>query len=78
MQIEDVVYKYLGFLGGSVVKNPPAKVGDVGSIPGLGRTPKEGNGNPPQQSCLENPMDRGTWRATFHGVTEESDTTQSD
>ena len=48
MQIEDVVYKYLGFLGGSVVKNPPAKVGDVGSIPGLGRTPKEGNGNPPQ------------------------------
>ena len=78
MQIEDVVYKYLGFLGGSVVKNPPAKVGDVGSIPGLGRTPKEGNGNPPQQSCLENPMDRGTWRATFHGVTKESDTTQSD
>ena len=77
MQIEDVVYKYLGFLGGSVVKNPPAKVGDVGSIPGLGRTPKEGNGNPPQQSCLENPMDRGTWRATFHGVTKESDTTQS-
>ena len=78
MQIEDVVYKYLGFLGGSVVKNPPAKVGDVGSIPGLGRTPKEGNGNPPQQSCLENPMDRGTWKATFHGVTKESDTTQSD
>ena len=77
MQIEDVVYKYLGFLGGSVVKNPPAKVGDVGSIPGLGRTPKEGNGNPPQQSCLENPMDRGTWRATFHGVTKESDTNQS-
>ena len=68
MQIEDVVYKYLGFLGGSVVKNPPAKVGDVGSIPGLGRTPKEGNGNPPQQSCLENPMDRGTWRATVHDV----------
>ena len=63
MQIEDVVYKYLGFLGGSVVKNPPAKVGDVGSIPGLGRTPKEGNGNPPQQSCLENPMDRGTERS---------------
>ena len=48
MQSEVVVYKYLGFLDGSVVKNPPAKVGDVGSIPGLGRSPKEGNGNPPQ------------------------------
>ena len=69
MQSEVVVYKYLGYLDGSVVKNPPAKVGDVGSIPGLGRSPKEGNGNPPQQSCLGNPMDRGTWRATFHGVT---------
>ena len=53
-----------GFPGGSVVKNPPAKTGDVGLIPGLGRSPREGNGNPLQYSCLENPMDRGAWQAT--------------
>ena len=68
MQSEVVVYKYLGFLDGSVVKNPPAKVGDVGLIPGLGRSPEEGNGNPLQYSCLGNPMDRGTWQATVHGI----------
>ena len=59
-----------GFPGGSVVKNPPASAGDLGSIPGLGRTPGKGNGNPLQYSCLENPMDSGTWRATVHGVTK--------
>ena len=48
-----------GFPGGSVVKNPPANAGDVDSIPGLGRSPGEGNGN---WNCLENPMDRGAWR----------------
>ena len=42
--------------------------GDPGSIPGSGRSPEEGNGNPLQYSCLENPMDRGAWRATVHGV----------
>ena len=47
--------------GGSVVKNPPANAGDKGSIPGSGRFPGEGNGNPLQYSFLENPMDRGTW-----------------
>jgi len=55
-------YKSLGFPGGSVVKNPPASAGatgDAGSHPGLGRSPGEGNGNPPQYSCLGNPMDRG-------------------
>ena len=57
-----------GFPGGSVVKNPLANEGDGGSIPGLGRSPGEGNGNPLQYSCLENPMDRGAWRATVHGV----------
>ena len=54
-----------------VVKNPPVSVGeerDTGSIPGLGRSPGEGNGNLLQYSCLENPMDRGAWRATVHGV----------
>ena len=48
---------------------------DQGSIPGSGRSPGEGNGNPPQYSCLENPMDRGTWWATVHGVEKESDMT---
>ena len=47
-----------------MVKNPPAKTGDVGLIPGLGRSPREGNGNPLQYPCLENPMDRGAWQAT--------------
>jgi len=62
---------FLGFSGGSVVKNPPANVGDAGnSIPGLGRSPEEGNGNPLQYSCLGNPMDRGGWQATVHGVTK--------
>ena len=51
-----------------MVKNQPANVGDLGSIPGLGRSPGEGNGNPHQYSCLGNPMDRGTWQATVHGV----------
>ena len=63
-----------------VVKNPPAKTGDVrdlGSIPGLGRSPGEGNGNSLQYSCLENPMDRGAWQATVHGITEELDTTEA-
>ena len=66
--IEGLVCAHLGFPGGSVVKNPPANAGDVGLIPGLGRTPGEGNGNPLQYSCLGNPMDRGTWQAI--GVTE--------
>ena len=51
-----------------MVKNPPANAGDPGSIPGSGRAPGEGNGNPLQCSSLENPMDRGTWRATVHGL----------
>ena len=54
-----------------VAKNPPANVGnarDTGLIPGLQRSPGEGNGNPLQYSCLENPMDRGAWGATVHGV----------
>ena len=53
-----------------VIKNPPANAGsarDVGLIPGLGRSPGKGNGNPLQYSCLENSMDRGAWWATVHG-----------
>ena len=61
----------MGFTGGSMVKNSPANAGDagdVGLIPGLGRTPRVGNGNPLQHSCLGNAMDRGAWRATVYGV----------
>ena len=61
----------LGVLGCSAGKNLPANVGDVGLIPGSGRSPGEGNANPLQYSCLGNPMDRGAWRATVHGVTKE-------
>ena len=56
---------------GSVVKNLPANAGDIGdagSIPGLGRSPGVGNGDPLQYSCLENPMDRGAWQITIHRV----------
>ena len=52
------------------VKNPPASAGDTGSIPGSGRSPGEGKGNPLQYSCLENSIDRGTWRPTVHEVAE--------
>ena len=60
----------MGFPGGSAVKNSPANAGDMSSIPGSGRSPGEGNGNPLQYSCLENPKDRGAWQATVHGVAE--------
>ena len=56
-----------------VVKSPPANlgdIGDVGSIPGSGRSPGGGNGNPLQYSCLENSMDRETWQAMVHGATK--------
>ena len=51
-----------------MVKNPPANAGEAGSIPGSGRSPGEGNDNPLQSSCLGNPVDRGAWWATVHGV----------
>ena len=58
----------MDFSGGSVVKNPPANAGGAGSIPGSGRSPGEGNGNPLQYSCLGNPMDKEAWQAIVHGV----------
>ena len=71
---EDVWASY----GALVVKNLPANAGDirdVGSVPGLGRSPGEENGNPLQFTCLENPMDRGAWWTAVHRVAE-SDTTE--
>ena len=63
------MYIYIGFPGGSEGKASACNVGDRSSIPGSGRSPGEGNGNPLQYSCLENPMDGGAWQATVHGVT---------
>ena len=54
-----------------MVKNPPVNAGDVGSVPGLGRSPGEGNGHSFQYSCLGNSMDRGAWQSTVHGVAKE-------
>ena len=65
----------ISFSGDSVVKNPCANAGDSGSIPGSGRSPGEGNGNPLQYTCLENPMDGGARQATVHGIAKESDMT---
>ena len=61
--------------GGSDGRESACNAGDPGLIPGLGRSPGEGNGNPLQDSCPENPTDRGAWRATVHGVAE-SDMTE--
>ena len=67
----------MGFLSGSDSKESACSVGDPGSVPGLGRSPGEGNGNPLQYSCLENPMNREAWQATYSpwGV-KESDMTE--
>ena len=77
MKIKEIIRKHFfstlnmaqGFLGGSNGKESACNAGDPGSIPGSGRSPGEENGNPLQYSCLGNPMDRGTWWATVHGVT---------
>ena len=61
---------WLLFPGGSDGKESACNAGDLGSILGLGRLPGEGNGNPLKYSCLENPMDRGAWQSTVHGVTK--------
>ena len=67
--------KFRGFPGGSDGRESACDAGDPGSIPGLGRAPGGGNGNPLQYLCLGNPMDRGAWRATVHVVAKESDAT---
>ena len=62
------VLSMVSFPGGSEGEESACNIGDSGSIPGSGRSPEEGNGNPLQYSCLENPMDGGAWSATVHGV----------
>ena len=74
--LADFTSLWLGFPGSSVGKESACNAGDPGSIPGWGRSPGEGNGNPLQYSCLENPTDRGAWQATVWGH-RESDTTES-
>ena len=71
-----MVTKKFVFLGGSDGIESACNAGDPGSIPGLGRTPGEGHGNPLRCSCLENSMNRGAWWATVHGVTKSQDTTE--
>ena len=63
----------MGFLGDLVVKESACNAEHIGSIPGSGRSPGEGNGNPLQYSCLGNPKDRGVWQAIVHGVTKVLD-----
>ena len=71
MLIKRVLNVAMGFPGGSIGNNAPARAGDMGPALGLGRPPWERNGNPLQYPCLENSMDRGAWQATVYGVTEE-------
>ena len=65
-----VLSDFSGSPGGSDGKESACSVGNLDTIPGLGRSPGEGNGNPLQYSCLEDPMDGGAWQATVHGVTK--------
>ena len=72
-EVSGIYLEMWGFPGDSMVKNLPVNIGDVeylSLIPGSGRSLGEGNGNPLQYSCLENPVDRGAWQATVHGVTK--------
>ena len=73
IQKKEGIYIHMGFPDGSVGKEFACSEGDMGgtgSIPGLGRAPREGNGNPLQYSCLGNPTDRGAWQATVHEVSK--------
>ena len=65
-----MIYTNKGFPGGSNGKESACNAGDAGLIPELGRSPGEGNGNPLQYSCLENPIDKGAWWATVHGASK--------
>ena len=65
---QSLFFGHQRFPDGSMINYLPANAGDMGLIPGLGRFPREGNDNLLQDSCLENPMDRGAWQAKVHGV----------
>ena len=73
-RVANITNQSRGFPGGSDGKESACNAGDLGLIPRLGRSPGVGNSNPFQHSCLGNPVDRGAWLATVHGITE-SDTT---
>ena len=75
LTLEDVFEETSGFPRNSVGEESACSAGDTGSIPGLGRSPGEGNGSPLQYSCLDNSMDRGAWWATQSMGSQESDTT---
>ena len=78
-KIDEIFPGLWTFLVAQMVKNPPANAGDTKDtdlVPGLGRSPGEGNSSPVQYSCLENPMDRGDWWATVHGVAKKSVTSE--
>ena len=66
--VTKLLSQFKGFAGGSDSKESTYNAGEPGSVPGLGRSPEEGNGNTPQYSCLQNSMDRGAWWATIHEV----------
>ena len=72
MELSDLIYilEKMGFPGGSAGKKSACNAGDSGSVPGLGRSPGEGTGDPLQYPCLENSMDRGAWQAIVHGITK--------
>ena len=72
----DLLHEDAGLLWWLSSKESVCNAGDMGSIPGSGTSPGEGNDNPLQYSCLENPMDGGAWRATVHGVVKELGTTE--
>ena len=74
-RLSDFHFHLAGFPSGLVGKESACNAGDPGLISGLGRSPGEGNGKPLQYSCLGNPMERGAWWATVHGVAKESDMT---
>ena len=74
--IKNICQLIWAFHGGADGKESACNAGDLGLIPGSGRSPEEGNGNPLQYSCLDNSMDRGAWRATVHGVSKRLDMTE--
>ena len=76
MELSPGITQGHGFPGGPDSKESACNVGDLGLIPGLGRSPGGEHGNPLQYSCLENPMDRGAWRTTVQGAHKELDTTE--